>query len=94
MKTSNRMWSGTNSDIAIEIFGTEGHVGKSGLHGSFEKGDTDTTPFYINIGEPYKIRIFHDGSGPSSGWRLDWVLFCIFYTIPTHAYEDISACLT
>ena len=78
MKTADMYFAGTGSDIAIEIFGTEGHMAKSSLRGSYERDDTDTTRLWAYIGEPYKIRLYHDGSGIGSNWAVSWVLYTEF----------------
>ena len=83
MKTADEWLAGTNSGIAIEIFGTEGHMGKSSLRGSYERDDTDTTRLWAYIGEPYKIRLYHDGSGTGSGWAVSWVLYTDFFFCST-----------
>ena len=55
VKTGDENNSGTDSSLHIDIFGTEGYMEWSTLHGSFERYDTDTTYFDISIGEPYKM---------------------------------------
>ena len=67
------MFASTEAKIEIEIFGTEGHKGRTILHGYFNRNTTETTRFGASIGEPYQIIVYHDGSGIQSSWYLDWV---------------------
>ena len=73
MYTGTAGYAGTGSGISIEVWGTEGHMGRKGLKGGFENGDVDTTTFYEYFGKPYRIKIYHGGSGWFSGWQLDKV---------------------
>ena len=78
MYTGTALSAGTNSGISIEIWGTDGHIGQSVLTGTFERGDNDTTNFDVYFGNPYRIKVYHDGSGWFSGWKLDKVALQIF----------------
>lgn len=83
MKTADKWLAGTGSTIKIEIFGTDGHMSMQRLGGSFSQDATATTTFYENFGEPYRIRVDHDGSGTASGWKLSKVTLCcpkLYYT--------------
>ena len=78
MYTGTSSHSGTNSGISMEVWGTEGHMGPKGLGGGFENGDVDTTNFYGYFGKPYRIKVYHDGSGMFSGWQLNRVTLQVF----------------
>ena len=41
---------------------------------SFDRGAVDHFPVQLlDIGEPFKIRVGHDGTGIGAGWHLDKV---------------------
>ncbi|MGR6127148.1 PLAT/LH2 domain-containing protein [Paenibacillus sp. SER-28] len=63
--------SGTDSNISITLYGSNGDYVTAALTGSFEKGDSDTTRISTsNLGDIRKVTIRTDGSGNKSGWRL------------------------
>ncbi|XP_056680371.1 lipoxygenase homology domain-containing protein 1 [Monodelphis domestica] len=70
--------AGTDANVMITIFGANGDTGKRELkrrmHNLFERGRTDR--FYLetlDLGELRKVRLEHDGKGPSSGWQVERV---------------------
>ena len=70
---------GTDADVWIELFGTNGSSGEIYLDTSgyddFEKGDI--TPYghtLSNLGEIEQVCIWHDNSGDGSGWYLESVM--------------------
>ena len=75
------MFAATEAKIEIEIFGTEGHKGRTilqshGYSNTFERDTIETTRLDASIGEPYQIIVYndgHDGPGIYSSWYLAWV---------------------
>ncbi|KAM9102483.1 lipoxygenase homology domain-containing protein 1 [Sarcophilus harrisii] len=70
--------AGTDANIMITIFGANGDTGKRELtrrlRNLFERGRTDR--FFLEtleLGELRKVRLEHDGKGPSSGWLVERV---------------------
>ncbi|XP_013922000.1 PREDICTED: lipoxygenase homology domain-containing protein 1 [Thamnophis sirtalis] len=76
--TGSQKASGTDANVHITIFGTNGDSGKRRLkqkfRNLFERGSTDR--FYLEIlelGELKKVRIEHDSSRLSPGWLVERV---------------------
>ncbi|XP_051825625.1 lipoxygenase homology domain-containing protein 1 isoform X1 [Antechinus flavipes] len=70
--------AGTDANVMITIFGANGDTGKRELtrrlRNLFERGRTDR--FFLetlDLGELRKVRLEHDGKGPSSGWLVERV---------------------
>ncbi|XP_073475133.1 lipoxygenase homology domain-containing protein 1 [Aquarana catesbeiana] len=70
--------SGTDANVSIIMFGSNGDSGKHALkqkmRNLFERGKTNR--FYIetlDLGEMKKVRVEHDNSGLSPGWLLERV---------------------
>uniref|UniRef100_A0A6B2KXQ4 PLAT domain-containing protein n=1 Tax=Arcella intermedia TaxID=1963864 RepID=A0A6B2KXQ4_9EUKA len=78
--TGDRMYSGTDAQIFITIFGEKGNTGKRILdnpkkHPAFERGQTDVFGVSTTyLGDLKKILIGHDNSGVGPGWFLDKVI--------------------
>jgi hypothetical protein len=80
MHTSNIRNAGTDARVFIKIFGTTSSTDKMWLDREeyqdklFEKGSCDKfLKTFVDIGEPKKITVGHDNSGPFPGWHLDKV---------------------
>ena len=80
VKTGDITNAGTDANVHIKIFGTEGDTGLIRLKKSdntfdkFERGRIDLFNIeHEDIGKIKKIRIGHDGKGLGSGWFLDHV---------------------
>lgn len=75
MKTGDIRGAGTDANVFLQLFGTNGDSGECKLEASgnnFERGHTDTFGVEaVDLGELTKARIGHDGSGFGSGWFLD-----------------------
>ena len=80
--TSDIRNAGTNADVFVQIFGTDGTSSdktslvpeKSNRRDHFGRAKVDV--FVVqspNVGEIEKIRIGHDGTGIGSGWHLSKV---------------------
>ncbi|XP_068933675.1 lipoxygenase homology domain-containing protein 1 isoform X3 [Petaurus breviceps papuanus] len=76
--TGYELGAGTDANVTITIFGANGDTGKRELRrrmrNLFERGHTDR--FFVetlDLGELRKVRLEHDGKGPSSGWLVDRV---------------------
>ncbi|KAL7828480.1 hypothetical protein SRHO_G00321140 [Serrasalmus rhombeus] len=72
------VWAaGTNANVFIQIYGDQGKTEFITLisrSNSFERGTTDIFKTEAkDVGQIFKIRIGHDGSGIGAGWYLDKV---------------------
>ncbi|XP_060788698.1 lipoxygenase homology domain-containing protein 1 [Neoarius graeffei] len=72
------VWGGgTNARVFIQIYGGEGKTELTTLKSksnNFERGTTDIFKIEAkDVGNIFKIRIGHDGSGIGSGWYLEKV---------------------
>ncbi|MCJ8735061.1 hypothetical protein PDJAM_G00242560 [Pangasius djambal] len=72
------VWAGgTNASVFIQIYGEEGKTDLITLKSrsnNFERGTTDIFKIEAkDVGNIFKIRIGHDGSGIGSGWYLEKV---------------------
>ncbi len=69
--------AGTDANVYITLFGTNGNSGERLLDNAddnFERGHTDVFSIEMrDIGEIRRVRIRHDGSGNKPGWFLDRV---------------------
>jgi hypothetical protein len=69
--------AGTDADVYITLFGTEGNSGERQLDNSgndFERGHTDVYSITMeDIGDLEKIRIRHNNKHDKPGWFLDRV---------------------
>ncbi|XP_077979346.1 lipoxygenase homology domain-containing protein 1-like [Glandiceps talaboti] len=74
--TGDEKGAGTNANVSITIYGTNGDSGKRPLtqrfRDLFERNQTDKFQIEVlDLGELSKVRIEHDNSGFSPGWFLD-----------------------
>jgi hypothetical protein len=73
--TSNLKHAGTNSNVSMVIYGDRGKTDDIQLKNdknNFEAGKCDEFKIEINdIGQPFKLRVFHDNTGSFPGWHLD-----------------------
>jgi hypothetical protein len=72
--------AGTDANVHIVLFGTSSDTGalklteSQSFRNKFERGHIDVFKVEaLEIGDIKKVRIGHDGTGPSSGWFLDRV---------------------
>ncbi|WP_328800044.1 PLAT/LH2 domain-containing protein [Paenibacillus sp. LX16] len=71
VNTANLKDAGTDSNISITLYGSNGDYATATLNGSFEQGDSDTTRISTsNLGDIRKITIRTDGSGYKPGWKI------------------------
>jgi hypothetical protein len=67
--------AGTDADVYITLFGTNGNSGERLLDNAddnFERGQTDVFSIEMrDIGKIRQVRIRHDNSGNKPGWFLD-----------------------
>ena len=67
--------AGTDSNVSIVLYGDKGKSDDIKLKSdksSFESGKCDEFKIETNdIGQPFKLRVFHDNSGSFPGWHLD-----------------------
>ncbi|KAM8885089.1 lipoxygenase homology domain-containing protein 1, partial [Spinachia spinachia] len=80
IKTGEKKYAGTDSDVFAILFGENDDTGVINLRScknyknKFEKGMiNEFTVEAVDLGDLEKLRIGHDNSGGSSGWFLDWV---------------------
>uniref|UniRef100_A0AAY4A0E6 PLAT domain-containing protein n=1 Tax=Denticeps clupeoides TaxID=299321 RepID=A0AAY4A0E6_9TELE len=79
-KTSDVTGAGTDANVWLVIFGENGDSGTLALRDSnnrnkFERKQVDTFRFSdtLSLGELSKIRLWHDNTGPASGWHPEYV---------------------
>ncbi|KAG7237555.1 hypothetical protein INR49_032172, partial [Caranx melampygus] len=80
IKTGEKKYAGTDSDVFIILFGENDDTGIVNLKAcktyknKFEHGMiNEFTVEAVDLGDLEKIRIGHNNSGASHGWFLDWV---------------------
>ncbi|KAE8285273.1 Lipoxygenase-like proteiny domain-containing protein 1 [Larimichthys crocea] len=76
--TGDQKGAGTDANVFITVYGTNGESGRRQLRQSFrnlfERDQTDRFMLeMLDMGELHKIRMEHDNSGLSPGWLLDRV---------------------
>ncbi|XP_063398724.1 lipoxygenase homology domain-containing protein 1-like isoform X1 [Mytilus trossulus] len=75
--TSDMKMAGTDANVYVCVYGEKGKSDEMLLENktdNFEQGKVDYFKRnVIDIGKPYKIRVWHDKSGMFSGWHLDKV---------------------
>ena len=75
--TSDLRGSGTNANVFLQVYDVEGKRSQvlplDNKTDNFESGQADrfTIDLPADFSDLYKIRIWHDGSRPFSGWHLD-----------------------
>lgn len=74
--TGDESGAGTDANVYITIYGSNGDSGKHRLRQKFrnlfERGRTDRFLVeMLDMGELQKVRVEHDNSGISPGWLLD-----------------------
>ena len=77
VRTSDLRGAGTDANVVLEIFGSDGSSGSLKLETSrnnFERGRTDEFSLECCVGDIERIRIGHDNSGAGPGWHLDQVM--------------------
>ena len=82
--TSDVTNAGTDANVGICLYGKKGKSDEIMLRNksdNFEKGELDS--FKVNIleiGQPYKLRVYHDNTGRGPGWHLEKVCLKSFQT--------------
>lgn len=75
--TSDIGSAGTDANVYMVAYGDKGKSDKITLDNkgdNFEKGQTDQFKIeMVEIGKPYKIRVWHDDAGMAAGWHLNKV---------------------
>ncbi|CAE1278375.1 unnamed protein product [Acanthosepion pharaonis] len=75
--TGSKKNAGTNANVSMVVYGDNGKSDQISLannNSNFKQGATDEFKInMIDIGIPYKIRIWHNNSGSFSGWFLEKV---------------------
>lgn len=79
MVTADMKGSGTDANVSITIFGSNGDTGKRPLQQKFrdlfERGQTDKFQLEaVDLGDLTKVQIEHDDKGWGAGWNLDHVI--------------------
>jgi len=68
---------GTDADVYLEIWGTNGSTGEFEIDppgDSFEQGQTDVKSFdFQDLGSLNKLCVRHDNSGSHPGWHLSHI---------------------
>ncbi|WP_342415158.1 PLAT/LH2 domain-containing protein [Paenibacillus sp. FSL R10-2782] len=71
VNTANLKDAGTDSNISITLYGSNGDYATATLNGSFEQGDSDTIRISTsNLGDIRKVTIRTDGAGHKPGWKI------------------------
>ncbi|KAL6113992.1 loxhd1 [Pungitius sinensis] len=80
VQTGDAGGAGTDANVFVMVFGEYGDTGTLPLKQStnrnkFERKMKDVFRFpdMLSLGELSKIRVWHDDTGPSPGWRLDYI---------------------
>eukprot|EP00056_Hartaetosiga_gracilis_P011787 m.180988 g.180988 ORF g.180988 m.180988 type:complete len:2129 (+) comp13581_c0_seq3:61-6447(+) len=75
--TSDLRNAGTDANVFLQIFGTEGKTDELSLRSfsnTFERGDMDHFEVELpDIGLFTKARVWHDNKGIAAGWHLDHI---------------------
>lgn len=83
--TGSKKNAGTNANVSMVVYGDNGKSDQISLannNSNFKQGATDEFKInMIDIGIPYKIRIWHNNSGSFSGWFLEKVGFIILISV-------------
>ncbi|KXZ51726.1 hypothetical protein GPECTOR_11g173 [Gonium pectorale] len=76
--TSNISGAGTDANVYVHLYGTEGEAGPLRLDNpknNFEAGDTDVFNIKApDTGDLQKIRLWHDNSGLGAAWHCEIVI--------------------
>ena len=76
-KTGDKDDAGTDADVFVILFGTEGITPEFAVippENAFERGHPDSVNVTVpHIGRPTKIQVRHNNAHDYSGWYLDWV---------------------
>jgi len=79
IKTGNKSRAGTDSNIYVTLYGSEGETKEVRLNGlisgnAFERNDYDAvTMIDQDVGDLRKIKVYHDGKYAGSGWYLSYI---------------------
>lgn len=83
--TGSKKNAGTNANVSMVVYGDNGKSDQISLtnnNPNFKQGATDEFKIsMIDIGIPYKIRIWHNNSGSFSGWFLEKVGFIVLISV-------------
>lgn len=83
--TGSKKNAGTNANVSMVVYGDNGKSDQISLannNPNFKQGAIDEFKInMIDIGIPYKIRIWHNNSGYFSGWFLEKVGFIILISV-------------
>ena len=81
VKTSDVKHAGTDANVFLCLYGNKGKTEEVKIENkgdTFEKGQVDTFKVnMVDVGQPYKLRVYHDNTGSASGWHLEKVCFDI-----------------
>uniref|UniRef100_A0A673ZXJ7 Lipoxygenase homology PLAT domains 1 n=1 Tax=Salmo trutta TaxID=8032 RepID=A0A673ZXJ7_SALTR len=85
--------AGTDSNVYITIYGSNGDSGKRALkqkfRNLFERGQTDCFILeMLDLGELLRVKVEHDGSSHNSGWYLE----CVEVTNTANSVTTIFLC--
>ncbi|KAG2432966.1 hypothetical protein HXX76_008694 [Chlamydomonas incerta] len=76
--TSNIPGAGTDANVFVQMFGTEGEAGPLRLDNpknNFEAGDTDVFNIKApDVGDLKKLRLYHDNKGLGAAWHCEIVI--------------------
>ena len=74
MFTSDLSNSGTDANVYMCLYGDKGKsddVKLENKSNNFEQGDRDDFKIeVVDVGKPFKMRVWHDNSGMGPGWHL------------------------
>ncbi|EDQ93112.1 uncharacterized protein MONBRDRAFT_31037 [Monosiga brevicollis MX1] len=82
--TADERGTGTDANVSIILYGAMGDSGEHSLTKSetfddpFERGNTDVFTLEVpDLGELQRARIWHDGKGMFSSWKLDKIVVVV-----------------
>uniref|UniRef100_A0A4W6C1W7 Lipoxygenase homology PLAT domains 1 n=1 Tax=Lates calcarifer TaxID=8187 RepID=A0A4W6C1W7_LATCA len=80
VKTSDVAGAGTDANVWLIVFGENGDTGTLALKecnksNKFERKQVDTFRFsdILSLGDLSKVRVWHDNTGISPGWHLEYI---------------------
>jgi len=99
--TANDHGAGTDANVQMVIYGKNekgesiksDEIALDNSGDNFESGQEDQFKIEtIDVGRPYKIRVWHDNAGSFAAWKLDRVSFYALHAMQTRSSHENSVC--